>query len=278
LLPLDWATAIAARLFGVFVPLLNPKRQRLALENLKVAFPSKSEAERAAICRAHWENLGRVIIETLEIDRIINDPARIEIVGLRVLMRYRDKLGAAIGVTLHMGNWELAICPLLVAGANPAALYRALDNPYVDRFLQRQRAKLYPGGMFGRGGMDGSRGDDHEAVRAMTDYVRCGGRLGIVCDQYYRRGVPVRFFGRVTRAQPIAALIARRMGVRIWMARCLRVGTQSRFKIEFRELRVPRTRNQAEDVRTILSEMLGQFEEWIRDAPEQWLWGTRKWN
>jgi KDO2-lipid IV(A) lauroyltransferase len=131
--------------------------------------------------------------------------------------------------------------------------------------------------MFGRGRSYADRGDDYEAVRAMTDYVRRGGRLGIVCDQYYRRGVPVPFFGRTIRAQPIAALIARRLGTRIWIGRCLRVGRQSRFRIEFRELRVPRSNNQAADVRAILIEMHRQFEDWIREAPEQWLWGSRSW-
>src|SRR5690606_39485366 len=94
--------------------------------NLAIAFPEKSEAERLEIALAHWENLGRVMAETMQIDRVIRDPSRIEIENLALFGRYKDKLGPAIGVSLHMGNWELAIWPLVVAGANPAAVYRSV--------------------------------------------------------------------------------------------------------------------------------------------------------
>ena len=45
---------------------------------------------------------------------------------------------------------ELAIWPLVVAGANPAALYRAIDNPYVDQYLRTKRRAIYPAGLIGR--------------------------------------------------------------------------------------------------------------------------------
>jgi KDO2-lipid IV(A) lauroyltransferase len=73
-------------------------------------------------------------------------------------------------------------------------------------------------------------------------------------------------------------MIARRVGARIWMARCLRVGARSRFKIQIKELKVTRTANQADDVRTIMADMQKQFEAWIREAPEQWMWGNRRWS
>jgi KDO2-lipid IV(A) lauroyltransferase len=72
-------------------------------------------------------------------------------------------------------------------------------------------------------------------------------------------------------------MIARRLGARIWMSRCLRVGNQSRFQIELKELKVPRSANQADDVKWITTEMQKQFETWIREAPEQWMWSNRRW-
>jgi hypothetical protein len=101
-----------------------------------------------------------------------------------------------------MGNWELAVWPLLVANANPGAIYRAFDNPYVDRYLSAKRRALYPGGLFGRKGAGVKPIDDLNLAQRLLDHVRRGGRLGIICDQYYRRGVPVPFFGRMTVAQP----------------------------------------------------------------------------
>ena len=74
------------------------------------------------------------------------------------------------------------------------------------------------------------------------------------------------------------ACCARRVGSRIWMSRCKRVGHESRFDIEIKELRVPRSKNQSEDVRWIMTEMQRQFEAWVREAPEQWMWSNRRWS
>lgn len=278
LLPLETATAVSARAWRLLAPRVNPKRHARALANLAIAFPEKSEAERLEICMAHWENLGRVMVETMQIERLLEDPTRIRIVSDRLFGRYKNKLGPAIGVSLHMGNWELAIWPFVEARANPAAVYRSVNNPYIDRYLRWQRRNLYPGGLFGRGKVEGAHGDDQKTARILTDFVRRGGRLGLVCDLYDRTGLPVPFFGRDAKTQAIGAMIARRVGSRIWLSRCKRVGTSSRFEIEIRELRVPRTRNIGEDVRWIMVEMQKQFEAWVREVPEQWMWSNRRWN
>lgn len=278
ILPLETATAASAQTWRVLAPRINPKRHQRALDNLAIAFPEMSEAERLAICLAHWENLGRVMAETMQIDRLIREPDRIKIVSDRLFSRYKDKLGPAIGVSLHMGNWELSIWPFVQANANPAAVYRSVNNPYVDQYLRAQRRDLYPGGLFGRGKVEGEHGDSQKTARVLTDFVRRGGRLGLVCDLYDRTGIPVPFFGREAKTQAIAAMIGRRIGSRIWMSRCRRVGTESRFEIEIRELRVPRTKNIGEDVRWIMVEMQKQFEAWVREDPAQWMWSNRRWS
>ena len=276
LMPVDTAANVSAALWGAIAPRL--RRHRRALDNLAIAFPDKSPAEREAIARAMWRNLGRVMAETMQLDRIIRDPARIRMRNETVFRRYKDKLGPAVGCSLHMGNWELAIWPFVVAGANPAAVYRTVKNPYVDAYLRWQRRDLYPGGLLGKGKVDGNWEEGQRTARQITDLVRNGGRLGVVCDLYDKNGLPVPFFGKDARSVAIPAMIARRVGARIWMARCIRIGTESRFEVEIKELKVPRTANPGEDVRTITAAMQRQFEDWIREAPEQWMWSNRRWS
>ena len=273
LVPIDVGANISGMVWRLIAP-HNWRHQR-ALENLAIAFPEKSVRERQKIALAMWENLGRVMAETMQIDRIIAEPERIKIADEQIFARYRDKLGPAIGVTLHTGNWELAIWPFTVAGNNPAAVYRTIKNPYIDSYLRKTRRALYPGGLLGRGR---SRAEGQNTARLIMDFVRQGGRLGLVCDLHNRTGLPVPFFGRPAPSVTVPAIIARRVGARIWMGRCLRLGKKSRFQIDWKELKVPRGCNHAEDVKWITAEMQKQFETWIREVPEQWMWSNRRWS
>jgi KDO2-lipid IV(A) lauroyltransferase len=277
-LPLEWATAASAWTWRRLAPVINPKRHARALANLEIAFPQSSLEERQRIAAAHWENLGRVMVETMRLDELLHDIGRIEMKDPQVFMRYRDKLGPIVGVSLHTGNWELAVWPLMIAGANPAAVYRSVNNPYVDRYLRNQRRELYPGGLFGRGGVEGEHGESQKTARVIMDYVRRGGRLGMVCDLYDRTGIPVPFFGKDAMTQAIGAMIARRVGARVWLARCVRKGTSSRFYIEMKELRIPRTADQGADIRAAMAEMQQVFEAWVSEFPEQWMWSNRRWS
>lgn len=270
-LPLDTATAWSARVWRFVAP--KTRRHKRALANLAIAYPEKSRQEREAIALAMWENLGRVMAETMRLDEILEEPERLEIENPSLLERYRGKMGPAVCASLHMGNWELAMWPLTLAGAKPAAVYRIVDNPYVDLYLRSQREKLYPGGLFARGHAAG-----HNTARVIGSYVRRGGRLGFLADLYDRRGIAVPFFGQPAKSTPIPAMLARRLGARIWLGRCLRVGKGSRFSVLIKELKVPRTSDIDADIRWITEQMQKQFEEWIRENPEQWMWSNRRYN
>lgn len=274
LIPMSTAVRLAAAVARKLGP--GRRQHKRALANMRVAFPEKSDAELEALARDMWANMGRVVAETLFIDRIIETPGLIQTENREVLERYRGKLGSIVAVTLHMGNWELAIWPLSRGGQHPAAVYRSLENPLVNDFLMRKRAKLYPGGLFGKGRIKGADWEGAETARLIIDYCRRGGRLGFVCDHVDRGGVPMPFLGRTARFTPVPAMISRRIGSRVWIGRCVRIGTDSRFRIEVRELKVPRTANAGEDVRAATAGIIRQFEDWIRENPEQWMWWNTK--
>ncbi len=273
LIPLDQAVRISAWAWRKLAP--RGRRHARALANLEKAFPEKSPEERERIALAMWENLGRVMAETMQLDRILAQPERIEIANEALLERYRGRLGPAVCVSLHMGNWELAMWPLVKIGANPAAIYRLVNNPYVDAYLRSQRKAMYPGGLFARG-KKGGKAAGHLTARLLGNYLRQGGRVGLLADLYDRNGVEVPFFGHPARSSRVPALLARRLGCRVWIGRCLRVGTQSRFRVEMKELRVPRSDDAEADIRELTAEIQKTFEDWIREYPEQWMWSNRK--
>ncbi len=273
--PLDTGRELSAKAWRLIAP--RGRRHRRALDNLATAFPEKSLEEREAIALAMWENLGRVMAETMQLDRILKEPERIEIENPELLARYAGKMGSAITCSLHMGNWELAMWPLTRIGAKPAGVYRLVDNPYVDLYLRSQRKELYPGGLFARGKAQGFKAG-HDTARMIGAYVRQGGRLGFLADLYDRKGVAVPFFGKEARSTVIPVMLARRLGTRLWVGRCVRVGKQSRFRVRMREVKVPWTDNPDADAKAALTEMQAQFEAWIRETPEQWMWSNRRWS
>ena len=259
--------------------LLAPRAQlhQRALANIAAAFPEAASAERNRIASAMWGNLGRVAVETLLIDRILNDPTRVEVLAGPDVRRRLLEPGPIIAVTLHMGNWELV--PLAHAGCNGAlaAVYRPFRNPYLDRFMRSQRVRLYPGGLVAKGRLGADKLAGHATGRGLIAAVREGGALGFVCDQVGPRGCDtVPFFGYQAKFNHAPGLVARHVGARIWAVRCLRVGRKARFRIEIKEIPLDHTANRQQDVHKATAAMAGLFEDWIRDAPEQWMWWQRR--
>ncbi len=269
-LPLDVATALSARVWRTVAP--KTRRHRRALKNLAKAMPEKTAAEREAIALDMWENLGRVMAETVLLHRILKDPSRIEYENPALVRRYTDKLGPAVFASLHMGNWEIGILPLHAVGVKPAGVYRIVENPYVDRYLHRLRAVLYPGGLYASKG-----GEGFNTVMRVASYVRAGGTLGLLADLVDWNGVQVPFFGHKICATTAPAWLARRAGTTLWVGRVIRIGKASRFRVAVRELKVPRTERPDADILEMTASIQRQFEAWIREHPDQWMWSNKRW-
>jgi KDO2-lipid IV(A) lauroyltransferase len=234
--------------------------------------PEKTPAEREAIALGMWDNLGRVMAETVLLDRLLKDPSRIEYESPAIITRYKDRMGSAVFASLHTGNWEVCIMPANALHARPAGIYRIVENPYVDRYIRRLRGGLYPGGLFASKGGEGVAN-----VLRIASYLRSGGTVALLADLVDWGGVQVPFFGHMTWATIGPAWLARRAGTRLWAGRVVRVGKESRFMVSFKELKVPRTDKPDEDIRELTASIQRQFEAWIREHPEQWMWSNKRW-
>ncbi len=273
LMPLDFAANLSARAWCFIAP--KNRRHKRALANLKIAFPEKTDAQREAIAMAMWDNLGRVMVETMVLDRIIKNPKRITFLNSEIAERYSGKLGPGVCLSLHTGNWELSSWPMLLMNAKPAAVYKTVSNPYVDTMIRKLRANLYPGGMFAKSAKDGS---EMQIARQINQFVKNGGRIGMLADLHFHNGVNIPFFGTPAPVNPFPSMLARRYGCRLWLGRTIRKGKTSSFEVEIKELQVPYTKDIHADMEAINLAIHGQFETWIREYPEQWMWSNRKWS
>jgi KDO2-lipid IV(A) lauroyltransferase len=274
LLPIDVAASVAGSAVGWVAPWTSLHAR--ALRNLAVAFPDWSEAERRRVAAAMWRNTGRTIAETLLLGRIISDPSRLEIEGREALERCLREPGANIAVALHLGNWEVGGIAWGICGGRLAGVYRELRNPYLDRYLRQTRSPVYPAGLFAKGTSRGAM-PISSATLAAINLLREGGHLGIVCDQVDDSCTfTVPFFSQQAKFSPALAVFARSVGARIWISRCRRRDPRSRFLVEIKELLVERTTDRAADLRNTTAAMAQQFELWIRETPEQWMWWQRR--
>lgn len=280
LLPLARALTVErlSAIGGFVLRHLGPhlRQNRRAMANLQVAFPERSEPERRAIARAMWSNMGRTFAETLVLDRLIADPSRLEIVDREAWLRRAADVGPIVGCTLHMGNWEIAIHPFSIFGREPAGVYKALENPLIDAWLRQSRRLLFPGGLLGKGDRGDANGTGQRTARQLIDKARSGGTLGFVADHFDRRGEPVPFLGRTARFTTVPASIARHVGARVWLGRCLRVDG-CHFRFDIRELPVPRTADKKADATALTAAIFAVFDDWIREHPEQWMWWNTRW-
>lgn len=263
LMPLDVASAVFGRLWRWLAPL--NKRHRRALDNIAMAMPDMPKEARRRVIGDMWENLGRVVAESFQLDRLLADPDRILCDENEMIASLSDR-GSLI-ISLHAGNWEICVWPVTRSGYRPAGVYQRIKNPFVDAYIRQIRAPLYPGGLFTK---------SHDTARKLVTWVRQGGQLGVLADQRDNKGITVPFFGHDAPSTPLPAMLAVRLDVPVVIGRVIRT-RGSRFRVEGELLDVARTGDRQGDTLETTRRIQATFERWIRENPAQWMWGHRRW-
>jgi Kdo2-lipid IVA lauroyltransferase/acyltransferase len=262
--------ARTARMIG---PLL--REHRIGRQNLRAAFPEKSDAEIEAILTEVWDNLGRFGGEFAHLDRVWNyDPenpqrGRIELPDATIAMfdkLIKDGKGALI-FSAHLGNWELPALAAPAYGLDSAVLFRRPNIAAVDRAVQDIRA-VNMGEMIAT---------SLDAPVRLAHALKRGVHVGMLVDQHYTRGVDVTFFGRTAKANPLLARLARQVECPIHGVRIVRL-PGDRFRAEVTdEVEPVRDATGAIDVQATTQKINTIIEGWVREHPEQWLWLHRRW-
>lgn len=251
------------------------KENRIGRDNLRAAFPEKSDAEIARILSDVWDNLGRVGVEFAHIDHIWDynldqpDAGRIEF-SPETKARF-DALAAdgkpALIFAAHTGNWELPALAGPAHGLDSAVLYRRPNIAAVNAAIEQLRAvnmgQMIPTTM--------------DAPRRLAEALERGLHVGMLVDQHFGRGVDVTFFGRTVKANPLLARLARQIECPIHGTRIIRLPNH-RFRAELTEEIAPvRDAQGAIDIEATTQKITSVIEGWIREHPAQWLWLHRRW-
>jgi heptosyltransferase-2 len=252
---------------GFVAWLLFPQYRRLARRNLEIAFAGeKSPQELRRISRRNFQWQSANLICGLKIISMAREKL-IRCVPPENLDALHQELRGGRPVVLllsHIGSWELAaqLVPLYAPQARIGSPYQALRNRYIDRDINRRRART------------GSElFDRSEGFHKPIELLRSGGVLGIFADQHAGdHGVWTPFFGRLASTSALPGLLAKRTGA-VVMAAAVHTEGPARWRMIF----TPRLDSAGDSVNAITAKANEHIEQQIRRAPEDWLWVHNRW-
>jgi KDO2-lipid IV(A) lauroyltransferase len=265
-LPLDCASALGGALARRIGPFLGVSKH--ARRNISRAFPELSETEIARVVAGMWDNLGRLAAEYPHLRnlRVFEPGGRVETHGFEHVDRAVAAGRRMIVFSGHIANWEIAMLAGIQYGIPVAQIYRAGNNPLLDRLIARfrgDRGELIPKGPV--------------AARRAIAALRRGTHLTLLADQKMNDGIPVPFFGRPAMTAPALAVLALRFDCDVLPARVERLAG-ARFRLTvFPPLPLPRSGEPHADAAALMARVNATLEAWVRDRPEQWLWVHRRW-
>jgi KDO2-lipid IV(A) lauroyltransferase len=270
---IDRALALGTGLGRLWYRLGGPRSGRVR-DQLALAFPEQDEARRAGWARDVFVHLGRGLVELLLMRGAHRSALldRVQIEGLENLhaARRSSPSGGALFVTAHCGNWELGCARVADTGLPISVVYRAIDQPVLDRALQGLRnASGVDQIPMGRAGI--------RVARALKN-----GRIVVVLlDQNARPndGVFVSFFGRPasTRYGPLTLAAVRGVPVLMGFASRDPDGRGHRMRIgPVLQLEAGSSDNEAVLQRNV-QQITDVIEDKIRASPGQWIWTHRRW-
>ncbi len=253
------------RTFGPLIP-----RHRTAKRHLRRVMPEVGDAEAEKILRAMWDNLGRTTAELPHLDKFhpLEPGGRCELAGIDIAQRIKDEGAGAIFVSGHFANWELMPMAMDRFGLKGGEVYRAINNPYINRYIVGLRSKYVCPQQIPKG---------PQGVRGLIDLLRKKGHIAMLVDQKMNDGVEAPFFGIPSMTPSAAAQLHLRHGIPIVPASIERSPGPNFLMRVFEPIRHQPTGDREEDLRAIMTKVNAFLEERIRARPHEWMWLHRRW-
>ncbi len=212
-----------------------------------------------------WENVGRVVGEFPHLERIAAE--RLEILGAEHVEALRDDGLPGMLISAHFGGWELSGPVAFRLGLPVHVVYRAANNPWVERLFRKGRGVAAES--FIPKGAEGSR--------KLVEVMRRGGHLGMLVDQKMNDGISVPFMGREAMTAPAVARLALKFGCPVVPGRIERMGGAHFRVILEPPIPQPNSGDVHQDVYEMMLRINQTVERWVRDRPGQWLWLHNRW-
>lgn len=269
-----WLRALPRKLgtaFAAFIGWLTWTlriRRRVALENLELAFPEKSLAERSQIARRAFRAMAVAMYESISSDQLssaaLEEAVRVvDWKGLEDLLKARKPVLIA---SAHLGSWELFAEVMARRGYVFSAVVRPLSGAF-NEWLVRSRERAGVELIHPRG-----------ALRSMLKALKRGRAVVQLIDQALptKEALWVPFFGRPASTTPALSLAALRSGAPVYVVVAIREGSGLKMSVEG-PVPMPALEDRHAAVEAHAAALTKIIESKVREAPDQWLWLHRRW-
>jgi KDO2-lipid IV(A) lauroyltransferase len=245
------------------------RRDRLAMRNLRAAFPDRDEASLRATLDACWRHFGRETLAYLKFkDLPLEELAeRCPFVNPEVLHEARARGKGVVVLSAHFGGWEIAGLTVMAHVDNVRTVARRLDNRLLEADLAKLRART-----------GAEMVDRRKAARPLLKGLQENAVIVLLPDQAVqpREGVLVPFLGRPAWTTDAPAKLALRAGSTIVFGFCIPDG--SRHVLVFDEpIRVDQLTENERDPVALTARINDVISRHIAARPELWLWMHDRW-
>ena len=258
------SSKIGGKLFEIIGPIFRSKK--LIHTNIKKAFPKNNSAEIKKLTKLMWNNYGRVFAEYMFIKdfRFEKIDSKIEIIGQEILDEIKKSNKPVVFISGHFSNFELMAMQIEKAGIKLSAIYRPLNNIFLNRIMEKIRKKYICKNQIKKG---------IAGTRELIKFQRNNYSIALMIDQRVSEGEKVNFFNQEAYTTTIPAQLAKKFNMPIVPIFIERVNATN-FKIKISK---PINFLKSDSIKEITSKLNVIIEEMILKNPTQWIWSHNRW-
>tara|TARA_Y100000389_G_scaffold108587_1_gene105731 strand:- start:1881 stop:2741 length:861 start_codon:yes stop_codon:yes gene_type:complete len=258
----------AIKLSGLIFLIIGPlfRSNKLIYSNLDIAFPNLKIAEKKKITKNMWRNYGKILAEYVFIKdfRISKLSQNIKIQGQEVLNKIKKNNKPVIFISGHFNNFELMAMHIDRSGLDLAAIYRPLNNIFLNKVMEKIRKNYICKKQIKKG---------IAGTKLLLKYFKKGTSIALMIDQRVSQGIKSNFFSKKASTTTIPAQFIKKFKcevVPVYIART----NDDNFKLIFNNpLKFPNNSS----INSITEELNKVLEKMIKTNPDQWIWSHNRW-
>ena len=258
------SSAVGGKLFEIIGPLFRSKQ--LINSNIKKAMPGINSKNLNKITKLMWNNYGRVFAEYVFIKnfRYGKLNSRIKIEGQEILDEIKKLNKQVVFISGHFGNFELMALHLEKSGINLSAIYRPLNNMFLNKIMEKIRKKYICKNQIKKG---------IGGIKKLINLKKKNYSTALMIDQRVSEGVKSIFFNEEALTTTIPAQLVKKFKIPIVPIFIERINDIN-FKIIIKK---PINFSNGETIKKITDDLNHVLEKMILRKPEQWIWSHNRW-